>query len=117
MSTEMRNSIRPTYDSRETGPRYYVTTELNGRVLDWRKRIDDPFVSTTVTVRWRDLLKALFRRQLKVTIRVDGDKDVVEDVLELDDNYLGPNSTRRAAFNSHMNEAMGRFIDERSYES
>jgi hypothetical protein len=109
----MRNSIRATYDSRETGPRYTVTTEMNGQVQEWRKPIDDPFVTTTVKIghRWT-LLRAFLRGRLDVTVSVDGDGDIVEDVLELDDNYLGINCTRRAAFNSHINEALHNFADE-----
>jgi hypothetical protein len=33
-----RESIQPTYDSRETGPRFYVTSEVNGRVVDILRR-------------------------------------------------------------------------------
>jgi len=104
----MRDSIKATYDSRETGPRYHVTTRINGHVLEWQKRVDDPFVRQRVTVGWPDLLRSLFRRRLVVEILVDGDPDVVNDVLELDGNQLVPGSTRQAAFRSHVNEAIGR---------
>jgi hypothetical protein len=106
----MRNSIRPTYDSRETGDRYWVTTEIGDRMLTFRRLIPDPFVRQTVTVGWPDLIRGLLRRCLVVTVIVGGDKGIVDDVLELDENTLIPNSTRRAAFDSHINEAIGRFI-------
>lgn len=105
-----RNSIRATYDSRETGPRYHITTRLGDRTIAFQERIPDPFARHTVTVGWRDLLRGLWRRELKVTVIIDADRDLMEDVLELDDNYLGANCTRRDAFNSHVNEAIGRFV-------
>lgn len=40
----MRESIAPTHDSRETGPRYYVTTQLGDRTIAFRQPIEDPFV-------------------------------------------------------------------------
>ena len=70
----------------------------------------EPFVRHAVTVGWPDLLRGLLRRHLRVTVIVGGDLDVVNDVLELDDNALVPNSTRQAAFRSHVGEAIGRVI-------
>jgi hypothetical protein len=106
--TALRNSIRATYDSRETGPRYHVTYKVDGKVIEWEKPLDDPFGRFTVHLGWRDLLRGLFRRSLAVEVLVGGDPEAVNDVLELDDNALVPNSTRRAAFHSHLNEAVGR---------
>ena len=106
--SEKRNSIRATYDSRETGPRYHVTTRLDDRTVAFQVPTDDPFVRQTVTVGWPDLLRALFRRRLVVTVIVGGDCDIIEDVSELDDNYLGVNCTRRDTWNSHVNESIGR---------
>jgi len=108
----VRNSIRPTYDSRETGPRYHVTTRVGGRVIEFEKPMADPFVSHRVTVGWPDLLRGLLRRRLAVEVMIGGDPGVVEDVMELDGNYLGYNCTRRAAFQSHVNEALGRFAGD-----
>ena len=102
----MRNSIRPTYDSRETGPRYHVTTRVGERTVEFQKRVDDPFVSHRVTIGWPDLLRGLLRRRLTVDVLVGGDLDAVNDVMELDDNCLVPGSTRQAAFRSHLNEAI-----------
>ena len=104
----MRNSIRSTYDSRETGPRYHVTTRIAARTIEFEKRIEDPFIRHTVHIGWRDLLRGLLRRQLDVEVIVGGDLDVINDVLELDGNQLVPGSTRQAAFRSHVSEAIGR---------
>ena len=104
----MRNSIRATYDSRETGPRYHVTTRVGDRTIEFQKPVDDPFVRQTVHLGLPDLLRGLLRRHLAVTVLVGGDADVVNDVLELDGDQLVPGSTRQAAFRSHLNEAIGR---------
>ena len=101
-----RVSIAPTYDSRKTGPRYHVTTTLNGRVLEWEKRIADPFVTTRVTVGWRDLLRSLRHGRLVVGVHVSADREVIEDVMELDANYLGTNCTRRDEFNAGIQSAI-----------
>jgi hypothetical protein len=107
-----RNSIRPTYDSRETGDRYWVTTEIGDRTLTFQRPSPDPFVRQTITVGWPDLIRGLFLRRLVVTVIVGGDKGIVDDVLELDENTLIAGSTRRAAFDSHINESIGRFIPD-----
>jgi hypothetical protein len=101
-----RQSIKPTYDSRETGERYHVTTRIGDRTIEFQKRVPDPFVRHTVTVGWPDLLRGLLRRRLAVTVLVDGDRDVVEDVLDLDANNLGYNCTRRDEFNLGLQAAI-----------
>lgn len=93
-----RRSVAPTYDSRETGPRYHVTTRIGDRTVTFEERISDPFVNTTVTVGWPDLLRGLFRRRLAVTVIVGGDRDAVNNILELDAEWLGGDSTRRDEF-------------------
>lgn len=42
-----RQSIQPTYDSRETGPRYNVTTQIGDRTIGFQVPTEDPFVRTT----------------------------------------------------------------------
>lgn len=102
-----RMSIEPTYDSRETGPRYHVSTRIGDRTTSLQEPIPDPFVSTTVTLGWRQVAGFLLRRQRpRVTVLVGGDRDVIEDVLELDGNYLGQNCTRRDEFNVTLGAAM-----------
>ena len=109
--TATRTSIPATYDSRETGDRYHVTTRVSGRTVTFQHRVPDPFVRQTVHVGWRDLLLGLVKRGLVVEVLVDGDRDVVEDVLELNDDYLGTNCTRRDTFNSHLMESAGRMVN------
>lgn len=107
-----RKSIEPTYDSRVTGPRYYVTSTVDGRPVAWRQKIQDPFVRHTVHVGWRDLLRGLLKRQLTVEVIVGGDKDICDDVLELDANTLVGGSSRRAEFDSGLHNALRRFAKE-----
>lgn len=111
-SRPKRKSITPTYDSRETGPRYHVTTWINRRVIVWEHRVDDPFVRQTVHVSWRDLLRSLLRRELVVEVSVGADRDVMEDVLELDANALGYNCTRRDEFSGSLNAALSAFAGD-----
>lgn len=95
-----RQSIESTYDARETGPRYHVTSRVGDRTVAFQRPIPDPFVSTTVRIGWRHIARFLLRRERPyVTVLVGGDRDVIEDVLELDENYLGHNCTRRDEFN------------------
>lgn len=108
-----RPSVRATYDSRETGDRYHVTTSINDKPVNFQKRVPDPFVRTTVTVGLRDALAAFLRlRPVKVEVTVGGDVEVVNDVLELDENTLIPGRTRQAAFQQGMHGKLKAFIDE-----
>lgn len=107
----MTESIRATYDSRETGPRYHVTTTVNGRLVGkFMSPIEDPFVRQTVTVGWPDLLRGLLRRSLEVVVTVGGDNEIVNDVLELDDNCLVPGRSRRREFNADLTRSMRRML-------
>jgi hypothetical protein len=108
----IRQSIQPTYDSRETGDRYHVTTFVDDRVISWRTPIADPFVRQTVRVHWRDLLRGLRKGGLKVEVQVFADIDVINDVMELDANTLLPNSTRRAEWDAGMNQRLVRASKE-----
>lgn len=111
---KVRQSIQPTYDSRETGPRYHVTYKLDGRVISWEQRIDDPFVRAVLNVNWLDRLKSLLHRNMAVEVLVGADPEVIEDVMELDENYLAPGpSTRREEFTSNLGKAFTRFVKER----
>jgi hypothetical protein len=111
VSKPIRKSIQPTYDIRKTGPRYYVTTTVDDRVIGkFMQPISDPFVHQTVRISWRDLLRAALRcREIKIDVVVGGDKDIVDDVLELDGDCLVPNSTRRLQFNKALNARMSDF--------
>jgi hypothetical protein len=104
-----RQSIEPTYDHQETGDRYHVTSTIDGRSVAWRHPITDPFVRHTVWIGWRDLLRGLLKRRLDVTVLIGGDRDVVEDVMELNGDYLGPNCTRRDEFHVSLNASLETF--------
>lgn len=103
----IRQSIRSTYDSRETGPRYHVTYTVNDKTITFQQPIEDPFVHGTVTVGRCDLFKGWLRGNLKVSMNVGGDRDIQNDVLELDENQLVANSTRAQTFRSHIAERLG----------
>lgn len=101
-----RQSVHPTYDSRLTGPAYHVTYRVNGKTIAFREPITDPFISGKVTLGWRDLLCGLLRGQVSVEVIVGGDKDRVDDVLELDANTLVTKSSRRLAFDSQIQRTL-----------
>lgn len=109
--------LDPIYDSRETGPRFHITSWVGGRLIAFQHRIEDPFVNHTIQIGWKDLLRALLtRRSLKVNVVVGGDHDLMEAVLELDGNYLGrSDSERRKAFNGQLNTAIGGFADDEEF--
>lgn len=78
----------PIYDSRETGPRYHVTSRIGDQTIAFQTPIEDPFVRHTINIHWRDLLSHLlhFRRFLTVTVIVGGDRDIIRDVMSLNTN-------------------------------
>jgi hypothetical protein len=113
-----RVSIQPTYDSRVTGPRYHVTTRVGNRTIGFQEPLQDPFVNHRVTIGRLGLLRALLCRRLVITVIVGGDRDVVDDVLDLDAEWLGGDSTRRDEFTAGMfnqflvDAELGEMLDE-----
>lgn len=102
-----RQSIDATYDSRDTGHRFHVTTEIDDRTIAFREPVPDPFVRTTVHVGPWDALRSLIRRgHVEVTVVVGGDVDVMNDVLELDYNTILRGSTRRDDWNAHVRDSL-----------
>lgn len=102
----MRRSIEPTYDSRETGERYNITVWVNDHAELFQRPIDCPFVRQSVTIGWWYALKSLLTfTPIKVEMCMSGDKEIIEDVLELDANYLG-DGTRRQEFNGQIQKAL-----------
>lgn len=90
-------------------PAYYLTTAVQGKTVDWRKPMADPFVTGRLTTRfgWRDRLRILMGRPIVVEVSIDGSPETVEAVLELDDDYLGAyGSERRRAWNERVNAAL-----------
>ncbi len=71
--------------------------------------VSDPFIHHCVTIGWPDLLRGLLRRRIEVVVIVGGDSEIVEDVLELNDDYTGRHdSTRKADFRGQINDALFR---------
>lgn len=105
-----RQPIAATYDIRDSGPRYHVTTRVSSRTVSFQRPVDDPFGRTTVTVGWRDALRSLLRHgHVEVTVITGGDRDIAEDVLELNYDYRGrPGSSRHAGFASGIQSALSR---------
>jgi hypothetical protein len=103
----VRQSLSPTYDHRETGDRFDVETRINDRRISLTST-RDPFVTQRVTIGWLDLLRGILRGRLVVTVIVGGDRDIVDDVMELDADCLTFNSTRRAEWDERLQEILGR---------
>ena len=104
-----RQSIEPTYNREKTGDRFTVEIRENDRRLSIES-MPDPFVNATVSPRgWRVAL-AVLRRRYSVTVVVGGDRDIVEDVCELDDDYKGGfGSSRRAEWDQRLEGALHDF--------
>jgi hypothetical protein len=58
---DLHPSVRATYDSARTGPRYWTTVTVNDYPIEFRNPLPDPFARTKVTVSWADTLRALIR--------------------------------------------------------
>ena len=105
-----RVSISPTYDARQTGERFTVEVRERGRCLS-REPTLDPFINTTIEPRgWRVALAILLRRY-SVSVHVSGDPEIIEDVCELNADYLGRRSTRRAEWDEQLQSGLERFAE------
>jgi hypothetical protein len=97
-----RVSISSTYDSLHDGLQYAIGTTVNGESIGSRE-IPDPFLTHTVRVSLRDTIRGLLRGGVVVCVSISGTNPrIVEDVLELDDQYLGQSATRRDEFTKGM---------------
>lgn len=104
-----RQSIEPTYDSRESGDAYTVEVREQGKRLD-RHAIADPFVNTMVHPRGWRAAWAVLRKRYRVSVHVSADPDRVEDTLELNDDYKGQKgSTRRSEWDAQFHRGLGDF--------
>lgn len=77
--------------------RYHVTTRLGDRTITFQEPLDDPFVRHDVTIGWRDLLRGLVRRELLVTVIIDGDPETVRALMNLNTETSTPSACRRSA--------------------
>lgn len=104
-----RQSIAPTYDTRESGWPYTLEVREGVKRID-RQQVGDPFINTTVRVRgWRNALRVLLRRY-ECSVHVSAPHDRVEDVTELDNDYKGEQgSTRRAEWDAQLQRGLGDF--------
>lgn len=110
---KMRISIKSTYDSQKEGLQYSISTSVNGKSINDSKDIPDPFVNHTVKLSFRDTFKGLLRGGVVVGVFINGKNNrIVEDVLELDDQYLGNNATRREDFNKEIMSKAVEHIDQ-----
>jgi hypothetical protein len=112
----LKTSITPTYDSRKTGPRYWVTTWVGDRLVESQKALDDPFVRHTVYLSVWDLLRGLLRRRLTVEVLVGASPELMDDVLELDANALVPGRSRRVEFRQGTHQALKKFGTDQAFE-
>lgn len=105
----LRLSITSTYDSRKTGPRFHVETFVADRFVS-STPISDPFVRHTVKVSLvHAFLSFLKFGYVKVSIHLNGDPKITEDVMELDGNYIGHGSTRRSEWNTSIDKSLREF--------
>jgi|GEM_PF-3341376 len=105
-----RQSIAPTYDSRQTGDAYTVEVREDDKRID-KHAVADPFVNTTIHVRgWRNALAVLLHRYC-CSVHVGAvDPARYEDIAELNDDYKGqPGSTRRAEWDAQLQRGLGDF--------
>lgn len=110
---DLAPSVRATYDSQVTGPRYWITVTVNDHPIEFQAPMPDPFVCNTVRVSWADVFRALLRRRrVTVVMTVGADRELMNDVLELDDQALVAGRTRQAAFRQSMHGKLAAFGEE-----
>jgi hypothetical protein len=105
-----RQSIEPTYDSRETGDAYTVETREGDKRID-KIAIADPFVNTTIHIRgWRNAW-AVLRGRYRCSVHVGADDPArIEDIFELNDDYKGQKgSTRRTDWDAQFQRDLSDF--------
>lgn len=104
-----RKSVEATYDSVKDGFQYRVATSVNGKHVSSTK-IADPFVNHSVNISFLDTLKGLFRGGVKIHVSVYGAREVMEDVMELDNQYIGANRTRKQDWDKSLNQKLSDHI-------
>jgi hypothetical protein len=112
MSSAKRPDAQAQQEGRQRVARYSVTVFENHRRLD-RRPIVDPFINTYVRPSgWRAALAVMLGRY-EVEVQVRADKELTEQVLELDPEYLGEwGSERRKAWDARVQAAFASFAGE-----
>jgi hypothetical protein len=88
---------------------YSVRVSENGRPFSTRS-IHDPFIHTRVCPRGLRVALQVLLGRYEVEVAVNADSETVEQVLELDPDYLGPiGSPRREAWNAQLNASLAAF--------
>lgn len=104
-----RKSISPTYDHRQTGDRFVVLTRVNDLEIGSRSTTDLFHFTTVKVSRW-DCFKSFLFGGMKVEVSCTGDTDIMEDVLELNSDYMGSyDSSRRQESNDAVEHALHNF--------
>lgn len=95
---------------------YTVEVRERGRRLSL-ERIVDPFVCTRVAPKgWRAAWDVL-RGRYEVEVLVNGDRERVEQVMELNPDYIGPaGSASREAWNAQLHGALSRLASDEQRE-
>jgi hypothetical protein len=97
--------------------RYRVKVLENGRTRD-DHAISDPFINTWVRPRGLRAALGVLMGRYEVEVQVHADPERVEQVLELDPDYVGAyGSERRKAWNAQLNAALGAFADSSACEA
>ncbi len=63
---------------------FTVATRLNGDLVGPVRQIHDPFIHTTVVIGWRDMLKGLLTRKLRVEVTVRGTHAAQSRIMTMD---------------------------------
>lgn len=89
--------------------------EGNKRLSD--ETLPDPFHHTTIRPRGWRVAWAVLRRRYEVRVVVSADSERIEEVMELNSDYLGPRGSKsRTQWDAQLQGALGRFGSEREVE-
>lgn len=100
-----RQSIEATYDSREDGFQYELKQFIDGKCVQ-TETLPDPFARATIYVK-QSRIRALLGKKQKVVFQLSPkNKRIEDDVMELDNNYLASNSSRKREFSQGVVDFM-----------
>lgn len=61
---------------------FYIRTFLETELVGYQE-LDDPFVVHIIKISWLDRVKSLFKKELELTVRLDGDPEAIRNVMAL----------------------------------